>query len=623
VSPGRDGRGPAGRNRDAFTLGVLRSLLESIPLEMAEVLKRTSYHPIFNEVLDFSTALLDGEGRLIASSMGVTVHLGALELSAKAIIDRLGKENLEPGDVLIHNNPFPGGTHLPDVDVITPVYHKEELVAYAVSRGHHGDIGGMHPGSFAGDTVSIFQEGVRIPPIKLYAAGVLNEGVRDLFLANVRVPQFSWGDLQAQAAGCRLGARRIGELFDKYGADGMAAAMEWAMDYSEQLMRAEIDKIPDGTYVFEDFLDNDGIDKDRPVKIHVRVTVDGSSITVDFSGSDPQVKGPANCVLGVAYSATYCALFNLTDPAIPKNHGCYRPVTIIAPEGLVVNARFPAPVVSGNTETSLRIIDTVSAALARVLPERVIGGDSGTATAHTAGGFDPRTGEYYAWYLGSDPTAWGARATKDGFELAGGPRIGGSVSQVSMEVFETRYPFLVELYAFYPDSGGPGRFRGGMSGVTIMRPLGHECEVGGANDRCVIPPYGIFGGMPGLHGENKILHPDGSETPIDRAGGKMARPGDVLYFRAPGGGGYGDPLDRDLGYLQHDLDIGLVSAESAVRDYGAVLDDSGKIVDVQATEERRAGLKREWKRDRIFIDQKTRPFARRPFRTVGIDEQIS
>jgi N-methylhydantoinase B len=326
---------------DVFTLGVLRSLMESIPLEMAEVLKRTSYHPIFNEVLDFSTALLDGKGRLIASSMGVAVHLGALELSARAIIDRFGRDNLKKGDVMIHNNPFPGGTHLPDVDVIAPVYHKGELVAYSVSRGHHGDIGGMHPGSFAGDTVSIFQEGVRLPPIKLYDQGVLNEGVKDLFLANVRVPQFSWGDLQAQVAGCRLGEKRIEELFEKHGREAMSTAMEWAMDYSEQLMRAEIERIPDGTYTFEDFLDNDGIDKDRPVKIHVRITTEGSDITVDFSGSDPQVKGPANCVLGVVHSATYCAMFNLTDPTIPKNHGCYRPIRIIAPEGLVVNARSP------------------------------------------------------------------------------------------------------------------------------------------------------------------------------------------------------------------------------------------------------------------------------------------
>jgi N-methylhydantoinase B/oxoprolinase/acetone carboxylase alpha subunit len=315
-------------------------------------------------------------------------------------------------------------------------------------------------------------------------------------------------------------------------------------------------------------------------------------------------------------------MFNLTDPTIPKNHGCYRPIRIIAPEGLVVNARFPAPVVSGNTETSLRIIDTLSGALARLIPERVIAADSGTATAHIAGGFDPRNGDYYAWYLGSDPTAWGARATKDGFELAGGPRIGGSVSQVAMEVFETRYPFLVEEYAFYPDSGGPGRFRGGMSGVTIMRPIGHECEVGGANDRCVIPPYGIFGGMPGLHGENKIIHADGTETPIDRAGGEIAHDGDVLYFRAPGGGGYGDPLERDLDYLQHDIDIGLVSRESARRDYGALIDEATASIDRGATEDNRARLKAEWKRDQIFIDQMTEPFARRPFRIVGIDEEI-
>ena len=607
---------------DAFTLGVLRSLMESVPSEMAEVLKRTSYHPIFNEVLDFSTALLDAEGRLIASSMGVPVHLGALELSARAIVDRFRKEGLNEGDVLIHNNPFPGGTHLPDVDVLAPVYHDGELVAYSVARGHHGDIGGMHPGSFAGDTTSIFQEGVRLPPIKLYDRGTLNQGVKDLFLANVRVPLFSWGDLQAQVAGCALGEKRIQELFEKYGAEAMKEAMDWAMDYSEQLIRTEIEGIPDGTYTFEDYLDNDGIDKSRPVKIHVRLTIEGSDITADFSGSDAQVKGPANCVLGVVHSATYCALFNLTDPTIPKNHGCYRPVTIIAPEGRVVNAKFPAPVVSGNTETSLRIIDTVSGALARVIPQRVIAADSGTATAHIAGGFDPRTGEYYAWYLGSDPCASGARATKDGFQASGGPRIGGHVSQIPMEVFETRYPFLVEKYAYAPDSGGPGEFRGGMSSVTIMRPVDHECEIGGCNDRCVIPPYGIFGGMPGLHGENKIIHPDGSETPIDRAGGEIAREGDVLYFRAPGGGGYGDPLDRDLDYLQQDMDIGLVSRESARRDYGASVDETTGSMDRKATEASRAKLKGEWKRDQIFIDQRTRPFAGKTFRIVSIDEQI-
>lgn len=610
------------RNRDMFTLGVLRSLMESIPSEMAEVLKRTSYHPIFNEVLDFSTALLDDEGQLIASSMGVTVHLGALELCAKAIIDHFGKDGLKKGDVLVHNNPFPGGTHLPDVDILIPVYHNKKLVAFSVSRGHHGDIGGMHPGSFAGDTTSIFQEGVRFPPIKLYEEGRLNEGVRDLFLANVRVPLFSWGDLQAQVAGCRLGEKRIQEMFEKYGTTAMRGAMEWAMDYSEQLMRAEIDKLPDGTYTFEDYLDNDGIDKDRPVKIHVKVTIKDTSITFDFSGSDPQVKGPANCVLGVVHSATYCALFNLTDPAIPKNHGCYRPVTIIAPEGLVVNAKFPSPVVSGNTETSSRIIDTITGALARAVPERVTGSDSGTATAHIAGGFDPRTDEYYAWYLGADPCAWGARATKDGFELAGGPRIGGHVAQVPMEVFETRYPFIVDEYAYYPDSGGPGRFRGGMSGVTIMRPVGHDCEIGGANDRCVIPPYGVFGGMPGLHGENKIIHKDGRETPIDRAGGELVQDGDILYFRAPGGGGYGDPLDRNLDYLQHDIEIGLVSIESARRDYGAIVDEKTGIIDRQATGANREKLKKEWKRDEIFIDQKTRPFARKAFRIVRMDEQI-
>lgn len=607
---------------DVFTFSVLRSLMESIPSEMAEVLKRTSYHPIFNEVMDFSTALLNSKGELIASSQGVTVHLGALERCAMTIIEHFGQEGFNKGDVIIHNNPFPGGSHLPDVDILTPVFHCDKLVAFAVARGHHGEIGGMHPGSFAGDTTSIFQEGIRIPAVKLYDAGKLNQGFADLLLANVRVPKFTWGDLQAQVAACRLGEKRIVEIFDKYGASTMADAMEWAISSSEQLMRGAIERIPDGTYAFEDFLDNDGIEKEKAVKIHVAVTVKESDITFDFSKSDPQTKGPANCVIGNLSSATYCALLNLTDPSIPINHGCYRPVTIIAPEGLVVNAKFPSPVVSGNTETTSRVIDTITGALARVIPDRVTASDSGTATAHIAGGVDPRTGEYYAWYLGADPCALGARAGKDGFECAGGPRIGGHVAQVPMEVFETRFPYFIETYAYAPDSGGPGKFRGGMSGLTVMRPVGHECEVGGANDRSEIPPYGIFGGMPGMHGENKIIRSDGTEVLINRAGGEIAREGDTLYFRAPGGGGYGDPLDRDLDLLQHDLDTGLVSRRSAERDYGAVMENDTGRIDHDATEQHRAGLKRKLKRGEIFIDQQTEPFAGKPLRIIKMDEQL-
>jgi N-methylhydantoinase B/oxoprolinase/acetone carboxylase alpha subunit len=596
--------------------------MESIPTEMAEVLKRTSYHPIFNEVLDFSTALLNGRGELIASSQGVTVHLGALEPCAAAIIKHFGLDGFHKGDVLIHNNPFPGGSHLPDVDILTPVFHQDKLVAFSVARGHHGEIGGMHPGSFAGNTTSIFQEGVRIPPVKIYEEGKPNQGFIDVLLANVRLPAFTWGDLQAQIAGCRLGEKRILEMFDKYGSETMNEAMEWTMDYSEQLMRIEIEKIPDGTYTFEDYLDNDGIDKDKEVKIHVTITVKGSNITIDFSKSDPQTKGPANCVWGNLSSAVRIALLNLTDPSISNNHGCYRPVTIIAPEGRVINACYPSPVVSGNCETTSRIIDTISGALARVIPEKVMASDSGTATAHISGGIDPRTGEVYAWYLGSDPTAWGARATKDGFECAGGPRIGGHVSQVPMEVLETRWPFFVEEYAYAVDSGGPGKFRGGMSGVMTLRPVGHDSEVGGANDRAVIPPYGLFGGMPGLHGENKIIHKDGRETDISRAGGETAHDGELMYWRAPGGGGYGNPLDRDLDYLQNDIDNGLVTIESAQRDYGAVVDNKTGKIDRKATEENRSKLRPKWKREEIFIDQMTKPFAKRAMRIVKMDEEI-
>lgn len=608
--------------KDVFTFEVLRSLIESIPREMAEVLKRTSYHPIFNEVLDFSTALLNSKGELAAQYVGVQVHLGALELCAQAIINRFGIDGFKPGDIIIHNNPFPGGTHLPDIDVLAPIFYEERLMAFAIARGHHGDIGGMHPGSFAGDTTSIFHEGVRIPPAKLYNGGKLNEGVRELLLANVHVPAYTWGDLQAQVASCRVGEKRMREMFEKYGVDAIEQTIDWSFDHSEQLMRAEIERWPDGTYSFADYLDNDGIDKDREIKIHVRVTVKVSNITFDFSDSDPQVKGSANCVLGNLTSGVYTALFNLTDRTIPKNHGCYRPVTIIAPEGLVVNAKFPSPVVSGNTETNLRIIDTIIGALAKVMPEKAIGACQGTTCNVIWGGTDPRNNEPYALYL-SFGGGGGARATKDGWTVQVGAQIGGANGQVPIEEVETKYPFFIEEASLVPDSGGPGRFRGGKAQLWKMRAVGHTGEIGGCQDRSVISPYGIFGGMPGLHGDNRVIRKNGEIVQIDRSGGVTITPDDLISLRFPGGGGYGDPLDRDLDYLQHDINHMHVSVESARRDYGAVVDRTTLRIDREATDAKRKKLKDEWKRDEIFIDQQTKPFTKRPFRIIRMDEEVS
>jgi len=607
--------------RDVFTFEVLRSLMESIPREMAEILKRTSYHPIFNEVLDFSTALLNAKGELAAQFVGVPVHLGALELCVRAIINHFGVGGMKPGDVVFHNNPFPGGTHLPDIDVLIPIFYKEKLASFAIARGHHGDIGGMHSGSFAGDTTSIFQEGVRIPPLKLYDEGKLNEGIKDLLLANVHVPTFTWGDLQAQIAACRVGERRMHETFEKYGVDTIERCIDWSFDRSEQLMRQEIERWPDGIYTFADYLDNDGIDKDKEIKIHVKITVKGSNIAFDFSGSAPQVKGPANCVLGNLTSGVYTALFNLTDRTIPKNHGCYQPVTIIAPEGLVVNATFPSPVVSGNTETNLRVIDTITAALAKVMPEKVIAACQGTTCNVIWGGTDPRSREPYALYLAFGGGG-GGRATKDGWAVQVGAQIGGTVSQVPIEEAETRYPFFIEEASIVPDSGGPGRFRGGQTLLWKMHPVGHTCEIGGCQDRSVIPPYGLFGGMPGLHGDNQVIRKSGEVIQVERAGGVTVTPDDLISLRFPGGGGYGDPLDRDLDYLQHDIINGYVSVESARRDYGAVIDENTLNINREATEANRKKLMAEWKRENIFIDQKTKPFARREFRIVHMDEEI-
>jgi len=608
--------------QDVFTFEVLRSLMESIPREMAEVLKRTSYHPIFNEVLDFSTALLNSKGELSAQYVGVQVHLGALELCAQAIINRFGINGFHPGDIIVHNNPFPGGSHLPDIDVLAPIFHRNKLVSFAIARGHHGDIGGMHPGSFAGDTTSIFQEGVRIPPIKLYEEGKLIEGVKDLLLANVHVPHYTWGDLQAQVASCLIGEKRVREIFEKYGAKGIDQAINWSFDRSEQLMRREIEKWPDGTYEFTDFLDNDGINKEQEIRINVKITVQEDDIIFDFSGSDSQVKGPANCVLGNLSSGVYTALFNLTDRTIPKNHGCYRPVTIIAPEGLVVNAKFPSPVVSGNTETNLRIIDTIIGAFAKIMPEKVIAACQGTTSNVIWGGIDPRSEDSYALYLGGFGGGGGARATKDGWGPQSGAQIGGANGQIPIEELETKYPFFIDEASIVQDSGGPGMFRGGQAEIWKMRTIGHTCEIGGCQDRSVIPPYGLFGGMPGLHGDNRIIRNNGEVVQIDRSGGVQVSPDDYIVLRFPGGGGYGDPLERDLDYLQHDITNEIVSIESAKRDYGAIIENKTKQISRKATAKNREELKAKWKRKDIFIDQKTRPFSRKEFRLIRMNEEI-
>lgn len=602
---------------NAFQYEVMNSLIESIPSEMAVIMKQTSYSPIFNEILDFSTAILTAEGDLIAQYIGVPVHLAAMEFCLKAIIKRF-KDDLEPGDIIIHNDPYDGGSHLPDINIVMPFFHEGELLAFTANRGHHADVGGANPGSFAGDSTSIFQEGVRIPAMKIYKAGELNEDILELICANVRAPKFTHGDIHAQIASCRLGERRLEALIEKYGAPLMKETMNWAMDYSEKRMRAEIEAWPDGVYECADYMDSDGVNLDRPVKVHAKVTIKGEELTVDLSGSDPAVQGPVNGALASVTAGVYISILNFSDPTIPSNHGCYRPVEVIAPAGSVVNAQYPSPVVSGNTEMAMNVIHTVAGALAKALPHRVTGADAGTTANLSGGGIDPKTGESYVFCL-SLPSGSGARRTKDGLIVTLSGRIGGLNQYMSLEMFEARFPFITEHYHIVQDSGGPGKFKGGMTAEWVARPIGHSCEIVGCTEKSKIPAYGIFGGMPGLHGDWHISYADGRpDVDVSKSSATMGED-DLLIVRTPAGGGYGDPLERAIEHLQYDLDQGYISVQSAERDYGAVVDKETKKIDAEATLENRARLKEIWRRDLLFLDEATLPYAGKPFRTVTLD----
>lgn len=618
---GRSRGGRAGaRSADPFTLEVLRGLLQSVPREMGVTLKKTSFHPIFNEVNDFSCTLVDARGDMIAQSVSNPPQLGTTESSVKAALEEIGPDALEPGDVVIHNDPFRGGNHLPDVTILAPVFSGGELVLIPANRGHHGDIGGARPGSFAGDSTSIFQEGVRIPPLKLYERGRLNRGVFELLMANVRTPHYMRGDLRAQVAACETGRLRIREMIDRYGWPTIRAACAYAIDHSERLIRREIARWPQGTFEFEDFLDSDGIDAGRPVRLHARVDVRGSDLYFDFEGSDPQVRGPVNATYGVLCSATYNAVLCLTDYRIPTNHGCYRPIHIRAPPGTVVNAQFPAPVVGGNTETNNRITDAIWAALGRALSDRVPAADMGTTFNVSAGGVDHRTQRYYVWYL-SPPGGMGARPRKDGMGGVVGAKLGGFPAHISLETFETRFPWFCYEYSFAPDSGGPGEFRGGLGVIWRIGPEGGPAELTVNTDRIFLSPYGLFGGYPGRHGRVVVTSSAETEEGTETGKGSFAVPeGSTLLLRTPGGGGYGSPLRRDPDAVRRDVENGVVTAERAHEDYGVVLVPDGLAVDVEATRTLRERLARERRREEVYLDQGQPFYTRSRFRVVPLSE---
>ncbi|GGL37174.1 5-oxoprolinase [Halarchaeum grantii] len=524
-----------GPDIDAVTLEVVRNQLESLAEEMGQVLIRGAYSPNIKEREDCSTALFDASGRLVAQAEHIPVHLGAMPASVAAIRER----DPEPGDVFVLNDPFAGGTHLPDVTMVSPIGAdpdargdgSEGILGYAVSRAHHADVGGATPGSMPAGAREIFGEGLRVPPTRLVTDGDVVEDVMGLLLANVRNPEERRADFRAQLAANDRGAERLRDLVAEHSRPKIEAAFDAVIDYSRERVEAELRDLPDGTYRASDVLEGDGRSEDD-VPIAVTVTVDGASVTVDFDGTAAQVAGNVNAPLAVAESAVYFVLRCLTDPEIPPNQGCYDPVTVDAPRGCLLNPEPPAAVVGGNVETSQRVTDVVFAALADAAPERVPAQGQGTMNNLTIGSRD----DGFAYYetLGGGA---GARPTGDGLD---GVQVGmTNTLNTPIEALESEYPLRVDEYALRPDSGGDGRHRGGL-GVVRTVTVEADATVSLLTERRRVAPRGVAGGADGATGENRI---DGERVPAKVVRDVAA--GTTVSIRTPGGGGHGPPADRD------------------------------------------------------------------------------
>jgi N-methylhydantoinase B len=540
---------------DAITFEVIRSALYAVADEMKVILMRSARSPLLQEAGDLSCALTDAEGRLVAQGDDMPIHLGVMAFTVKELLRHVGRDTMRPGDFYLTNALDVGGNHLPDMKGVAPIFVDGHLVAVAETLAHWADVGGMIPGSYSARATQIYQEGIQVPPVKVIEGGKVRTEIVDLIMANVRGREQRFGDLMAQYAATQYADRRARALVEAYGRETVQEAMQASFDYSERRMRHAIGTIPDGVYRAVDFMDDDGVGQ-RPFRIAVTVTVSGGDITYDFTGSDPQAAGPINTTYFIACSAAYCATRNVTDPTIPANDGCYRPIKVIVPPGTILNARPPAPVVAGNHETSERVIDVIIRALADAIPERVTAACFGSAFVSILSGVDRRKGGPFTLYeIG--PGGYGARPHRDG---TNGTRARiGNTRNTPTEVIEKTYPVRVVEYGLIPDSGGAGTYRGGLGVRRSYRVL-EPATASIMGERCRFAPPGLFGGEPGRVGHVKILTPAG-RVRRNLKGKSVAemKAGEVLVVESAGGGGYGKPSGRSQTMVDADHADGYVT----------------------------------------------------------------
>jgi N-methylhydantoinase B len=556
---------------DPITFAVLRSGLVNAVAEMKAVVVRTAYSNLWKEAGDLSCGLLTSGGELAVQGLGdIPIHLASMPMSLGACLVRIPPAELKPNDVLYQNDPYKGNNHLPDFIMAKPVFFDGRIVAYTAVRGHYVDVGGGGPGSYSAAMPDIYAEGLRIPPVRIFKEGELNQDIVDVLLHNTRNSRERFGDLRSQYAGCVAAERRVLSFCQKYGAGTFEAAMEEMVDAAETLTRAAIAKIPDGTYTFEDYCDNDAI-TDDPIRIVACVTVRGEEIAIDFTGSSPQVRGGMNAPLAVTVSAACYAIKCITDPENLPNSGSYRPIKVNAPYGTVVNPMPPAPVIAGNHETASRIVDVIIGALASAVPERICAAGSGSSGVLSLGARvrdDRRDRELLM--VETHGAGQGANRYGDGVNAR---RVNvGNTGNTPSEALEISFPLHILRYAISEDGGGAGRTRGGTGILRELR-LDHDATVTLTADRAKFAPYGVFGGLPAPKAEFWAKLPDGTRQILNSKTAPIHfSKGTIIHFRAAGGGGYGSPTERDLAAIQADLDDGYISPAGAREYYGVVVE---------------------------------------------------
>ena len=568
---------------DPITFELFKNALLSMTDDMALTIFRTTYSGVLKDNMDYSTGFADADGRLVAQGLTLPGHLGSVPTALASIMRHFRKDMAE-GDIFIMNDPFDGGMHLPDIFIFKPLYHRGERLAFACTCCHHSDVGGRVAGSNASDSTEIYAEGLRIAPMKLYDAGKLNKTIMTFIEKNVRLPVQVQGDLRAQLAACHIAETQFADLVSKHGPAQTKKLMAEVLDHAERLTRAELTKLPDGEWTFEDFIDDDGIDYGKPIRLFVTIRKSGDSMVIDWTGTNPQVKGAINNTLSFTKAASYCAVRSVLPQNIPSNEGVYRAIEVICPPGTIGNGVLPAACAARGL-TGFRMVDCMFGALAMMLPEKVTAAGDGGNTGISIGGYDETRKPFV--YVDFTCGAWGGSPWADG--LDGNSHMMANMASQSIEVTEAEMPLMVTAYEFVTDKAGAGKHRGGVPFRRDYRFLEHEGMLQVRSDRRDHRPFGLYGGSPGQPSEN-YLNPD--------AGGKLLRSkltmtirkGDVFRHVLAGGGGWGDPLERNPQAVLRDVRNEFLSAPRAKLDYGVIVDTKTWRVDETATKMLRAEM---------------------------------